>query len=87
VYALELLLLGYFLYGATTGNLAMFGRRSLVVVTGIQAWIACLMPVFMLAWAYFNHDPSLRMAGRVRNRLATACMATGLDCGLAAVFG
>jgi uncharacterized membrane protein len=78
LYATELLILGYFLYGAATGRLSLPSKAGATILSGWQAWIACLFPLSFLVLVVLRFDPAVTLSPRAKKRSVYICFAVAL---------
>jgi hypothetical protein len=85
LYVAELLILGYFVYGAATGKLSLPSKAGISVLAGWQAWVACLFPLSFVLLVALRFDPAISLPAKAKKRAVYICFAIGMISLLAAV--
>lgn len=77
-YVAFLALLGYFIYGASKGQIIIGGRTSHAVMQGKFLWLACLFPLGLIGYVAARHDPAVKLDQSKRAPVAVASQLLGL---------
>ncbi|MEO5797091.1 MAG: hypothetical protein ABIP34_19865 [Rhodoferax sp.] len=77
LYAVDFVVLCYFLYGAYHGQLLLPSNHGLLALTGWKAWLTCLFPVSFIAGFAIGFDPAIELPDGVRRVLMFLILMAG----------